>query len=573
MKRRYFLLAVGSATGTLLATDSCSSTASFISGTVPQPPNQAIALTARYAKTTIAGYTLHTRTYDGKTHGPIVETHPGQTLSFEIINELPANPPEKVPASALVPWYRNEMEAMGPARRRPHAYRLSTNIDKDNNPHGFNTTNLHVHGIQTVPHLFKPIGTSDPAAMMIEIEPGKRFRYDFPIPVDHPSGLFWYHPHKHGSSDVQISGGMAGLIVVRGAIDAVPEIAAAREIFMVVQTLDVNKSATDPHVYEREYKAYKTPAEGGYNDETDYTMMTVNGQGINWVNNDTGVNLPLGTPEFTMAPGEVVRLRLLNATGYYALALALPEFETWQIGFDGINLLEATKKDMSGTGVTLIDPNNVFDAPIQLASPANRIELLLKAPAKPGTYTLSSLATNGLSDRTKQPPKTALARFVVSGSPVTMQIPTSLPRPTREYPLIRDEEIVAKRTFAFQFAPSTRILDGFEFPINGELYEMSKCQTSVRAGTCEEWRIESADQVNAHPFHLHTNSFEVVAINDKPLDPVQIWDTFMLPQQTDGVNGSITIRIRFKQWRGKDVFHCHILTHEDTGMMQNFLIG
>ena len=362
MERRYFLLAVGSAAGTLLATDSCSSTGSFFSSPFPRPPNQAIALTARYAKTTIAGYTLRTRTYDGKTHGPIVETHPGQTLSFEIINDLPKNPPEKVPASALVPWYHNEMEAMGPSRRRPRKYRLSTDIDKDNNPHGFNTTNLHVHGIQTVPHLFKPIGTSDPAAMMLEIEPGKRFRYDFPIPPDHPSGLFWYHPHKHGSSDVQISGGMAGLIVVRGAIDAVPEIAAAREIFMVVQTLDVNESATDPHVYEREYKAYKTPAEGGYNDETEFTMMTVNGQGVNWIRQRYGRKRARETPEFAMAPGEVVRLRLLNGTGYYALALALPEFEPYQIGFDGINLLEATKKDMSGNGVTIVDPTNVFDA-------------------------------------------------------------------------------------------------------------------------------------------------------------------------------------------------------------------
>ena len=80
---------------------------------------------------------------------------------------------------------------------------------------------------------------------MIQVQPGQTYSYDFPIPPDHPSGLHWYHPHNHGSTDVQVSNGMAGLvIVVRGPIDQVPEIKAAREIFMVVQTLDVNPSKT-----------------------------------------------------------------------------------------------------------------------------------------------------------------------------------------------------------------------------------------------------------------------------------------------------------------------------------------
>jgi suppressor of ftsI len=573
MKRRHFIVTASSvAVGTLLATDSCSSSGSiFGANVVPPSPVAAHTLTVQYATTTISGYKMRTRTYNGRTHGPTIETRPGEILSFNVVNDLPKNPPEKVPKGrVLVPWYRDEMEAMS---RRPRRYRLSTVINVDNNPHGFNTTNLHVHGIQTVPHLFAPIGTSDPAAMMIEIEPGKSFRYDFPIPPDHPSGLYWYHPHKHGASDVQVTGGMAGLIVVRGPIDRVPEIAAAREIFMAVQTLDVNPSKSDPSLYEREYKAYKTPEQGGYDDETEFSMMTINGEGITWIDNVTGDYKPLGTPEWRVAPGEVVRLRILNGTGYYGLVLALPGFEAWQIGFDGVNLLEATEKDISGTGVTIVDPNNVLTSPVQLLSPANRVELLLRAPSTPGTYTLSSLATQGLTDRVKQPPKSDLARFVVAGTPVTMAIPTKLPVPRREYPSVQDDEIVAKRTFLFSFSPSTTILIGFEFPVNGELYEMSKCPTTVKVGTCEEWRIESSDVVNAHPFHLHTNSFEVVAINDVPVNPVQIWDTFMLPQQTDGKNGSITIRIRFKQWQGKDVFHCHILPHEDTGMMQNFLIG
>src|SRR5262249_41189347 len=128
--------------------------------------------------------------------------------------------------------------------------------------------------IQTTPHLFEPIGTSDPMAPMLGIEPGKQFHYQLPVPKDHPSGLHWYHPHHHGATDVQVSGGMAGLIVCRGPIDEVPEIAAARELFFVIQSIQVNPTKNRNH-YELEYEAYKPPNQGGYFVDTKYTMFTV----------------------------------------------------------------------------------------------------------------------------------------------------------------------------------------------------------------------------------------------------------------------------------------------------------
>ena len=141
---------------------------------------------------------------------------------------------------------------------------------------------------------------------MIQVLPGKTYRYDFPIPLDHPSGLHWYHPHNHGSTDVQVSNGMAGLIVVRGPIDEVPEIKAAREIFMVLQTLDVNYNKKTK-VYEREYVSFRSPQNGGYKFSTDFTMVTLNGEGINWVDNRPSdkVYKQLPLPQFNMAPREV----------------------------------------------------------------------------------------------------------------------------------------------------------------------------------------------------------------------------------------------------------------------------
>jgi suppressor of ftsI len=574
MNRRRFIvtgLSAG-AVGGMLVTDSCS-TSTNQNGPIPQPPSSHVyELTTRYATTNIKGYKLRTRTYNGRTIGPILETRPGVTLSIRVVNQLPPNPHAKPPDGAVrIPAPKDSMEAMDATFRG--GTKLSQHINRMNNPHGFNTTNLHVHGLQTIPHIFAPLGTSDPAAMMLQIYPGQSFLYNFPIPSDHPSGLHWYHPHKHGSTDVQVGGGMAGLIVVRGPIDAVPEIAAAREIFLVVQTLGVNPSATHPGTFDREYIAYKPPDQGGYSFGTQFTMITINGEGAYWVRNATSKEeakfTSLGVPEYHVQPGEVVRVRLLNGANRAPLLLVLPGFETWQIGFDGINTLGALPLDMSGTGVTEITPENLFTAPIQLAAQANRVELLLRAPKTEGTYTLSSLATREIFPAAGG--KFDVARFVVGGSAVKMSIPTGLPKPTREYPLIDEKEIVAHRRFVFGQGERRDLLTGFGFTVNGALYDEMVCPSQPRVGTCEQWLIVNETD-DVHPFHLHENSFQLFEINGKPVRPVEIWDTFAIPPKRNGKNGTLMIRVRFVQWTGKTVFHCHVLPHEDTGMMQNILM-
>lgn len=570
-RRRFIVTGISAAAvGATLASDACAGSSGGIPA--PAPPASAHRLVVQYAVHDVKGYKLRTRTYNGRTKAPTIETRPGETLVVQIVNRLPPNPPAKPPrAGVQIPVYRNEMEAMEPFVRGK--VEPADEIDRMNNPHGFNTTNLHVHGIQTVPHIFYPLGTSEAGAPMLTIDPGKSFTYTFPVPPDHPSGLHWYHPHKHGSTDVQVSGGMAGLLVVRGPIDDVPEIAAAREIFVAVQTLNVNPSKKNPNLYEREYLAYKTPADGGYWFATQYTMLTVNGEGAYWIRNATDTMppqlKPLGVPEYVVKPGEVVRLRILNATNSLPLLLALSGFDVWQIGFDGVNTLAPLHTDMSGTGVTKITPETLFSAPIQLAAQGSRIELLVRAPSKPGTYALASLASERLRPALGE--RFEVARLVVAGSPATMSLPATLPKPTREYPIIGDEEIVVRRTFLFGQGPRRDMLTGRGFTIDGVLYQEMLCPTRPKVGTCEEWRIENETD-DVHPFHLHENSFQLFAINDVPVRPVSIRDTFAIPQKLDGVNGSLTIRVRFKQWYGKTVFHCHAITHEDTGMMQNVLM-
>ena len=567
MKRRNFV--VGSAVaGTAIAYEACSAGSIL---TVPlNGPDY--TLTVGYATYSLGGFPMKTRTYNGSTVGPTIEVHPGQTLSVTIKNNLPPNPAVVVPSgeqTRIVPQYRNAHEMM--MGRPSGTQSVSGTIDPMNNPHDLNTTNLHVHGIQTTPHLFEPVGTSDPNSMMIAVTPGTTYHYALPVPADHPSGLFWYHPHHHGSTDVQVSGGMAGLIVVRGAIDQVPEIASMREIFVVVQNINVNLNPAT-NIYEYEPVPYASPAAGGYNDFPEFSMFTTNGQAIGWYNNNTGAGpTQLPVPQFQMRPGEIVRVRFLNGTNGFYLPLVLPGMTSYVIAWDGINLLAPVQTPMDYTGT--VTPANMQSVNAVLTSPANRLELLVEAPSTPGTYTLSSAAQNAFSVMF---PAMPIAQFVVSGNPVSMTIPAALPTPTREYPLIADSEIVNRRTLTFnqsvtQPAGFEINLTGFWVWIGNAQYDEMRIDQTVTAGTAEEWTVLNPTSC-AHPFHLHVNSFQVTQINGAAVTP-QFYDTFNVPPGTTGSPGSITFRVRFKEFRGKAVYHCHILPHEDTGMMNNLQIS
>jgi FtsP/CotA-like multicopper oxidase with cupredoxin domain len=422
---------------------------------------------------------------------------------------------------------------------------------------------------------------------MIAIEPGQRRTYNLPVPVDQPSGLYWYHPHHHGATDVQVSGGMAGLIVVRGPIDQVPEIAAAREIFMVVQSINVNPGTDGVYEYEPvAYQPQSNPA--AYSGETNFTMMTVNGQGVLWIDNTSANNMTvagtqLALPQFQMQPGEVVRLRLLNGTNGWYLPLLLPGMNCHLIAFDGVNLAAPVAATFNFTGTVTQFNLSADGTDVLSTAPGNRIEMLVQAPATPGVYTLAVAPQSGIEAGSAG---FNLAQFVVTGAPVTMSIPATLPAPTRD-PFIADSEITMRRTIVFhetvdQPAGFATLLTGFYPYVNDALFDESTINYNFTLGAAEEWTIVNQTSCG-HPFHIHVNSYELTAINGVALAVPEIWDTFMIPpaqatqtgSQFDGYTpqGSITIRIRFKEWTGKSVFHCHILNHEDTGMMNNFLIS
>ena len=107
--------------------------------------------------------------------------------------------------------------------------------------------------------------------------------------------------------------------------------------------------------------------------------------------------------------------------------------------------------------------------------------------------------------------------------------------------------------------------------INNALYDERSVQAVVDRNSIEEWHLSIPDAnhggTEGHPFHVHVNSFEVISIKGEKQPPGTIQDTIWIE-----ANSEVVIRMKFRQWAGKSVYHCHILPHEDTGMMQNFLI-
>jgi suppressor of ftsI len=364
-------------------------------------------------------------------------------------------------------------------------------------------TNLHVHGLHV-----SPSDNSD--NIFLTVKAGESFQYEYQIPENHPAGLYWYHPHLHGRATNQVFGGMAGAIIVEGDIDALPGIAGVPERLLMLQATQLDQDGNVINILD-------TPP--GPSQQKNYLRM-VNGQ-LN--------------PTMTMRPGETQRWRIANATANVFYRLHLDGHQLHQIAKDGHTLNETWSRDEI------------------VLSPGERAEVLIQAgPA--GSYALRTLpiATgfNTAKDAT-------LATLVVDGDAVTPQ-----PLPTTLLPLedLSTAQIDQNRRITFQFGPPINPPQTI-FWIDHQVFDANRDDQTVHLNTTEEWVIRNASST-WHPFHIHINDYQVVAVNGKPVPVRYSEDTTLVPPF-----GEITMRTRYLDFPGRWVFHCHILLHEDHGMM------
>ena len=445
-------------------------------------------LRMRYAYKDIGGYRLYMRMYEGTLPGPTLRVKPGDVLRIKLINDMP---PNRDPSPA------------------DHSL-----------PHHFNTTNLHSHGLHV-----SPSGISD--NVMRIMEPGESYDIEIAIPSDHIPGTNWYHPHAHGSADVQIASGAVGALIIEGDFADVPEIVAAEERLLVL-----TEAVFDEFGMIEDF--------GTLFPETAARFFAVNG---------------VREPTITMRPGEVQRWRILHAGWQDDMFMELEGHALNGIARDGIPLARM------GQSVPR-KPDQPTDYPnAMLIAPGQRLDVLVQA-GEPGTYMFRAVPY----DQGYPSPTGPIARVVVAGDPLPMSLPAKLPAPLEK--LISDEEITGTRVIKFgeiRIDGPTEFWRTFRFTVDGKTFDPNRVDQRVRLGAVEEWTVinDQPQDPEDHVFHIHTNDMLLTKINGEALaEP--IWtDTAILPRQ-----GSITFRSRFLDFTGKFMLHCHMMNHEDLGMMQ-----
>ena len=375
-------------------------------------------------------------------------------------------------------------------------------------------TNLHYHGLH-----ISPGGTADD--VFLEIPQGESFDYSFRLPANHPAGLFWVHPHLHGMAARQVSLGLAMPFVVRGEVDGIREVAAAREYFLVLQDfeLDANGRPIEPGM-----SASMLGREG--------SLITVSGQ---------------RNPRYEIEQDGLIRLRFLNASASRFYRLRLEEHPMHVIATDG---------------GPLAAPQSVEEL---LMAPGERRDVLIQGTRERGTYRLTNLpydrGSAGMMGGAGNATPVDLATFVYQGRdqrqlriPQTLVNVPALPAGTvqRTFELTDAMGMIAGRGM------------GMRFRINGREFEETRIDTRVRLGAVEEWEYRNATTMD-HPMHIHTNSFQVVNTDGQT---ERAWRDIVVVK----ARSRARIRIRFEEFAGESVQHCHILDHEDLGMMATILI-
>jgi FtsP/CotA-like multicopper oxidase with cupredoxin domain len=418
-------------------------------------------------------------------------------------------------------------------------------------------------------------------------------------------GTQWYHAHKHGSTTIDVSNGMSGVFIIEGAYDD-----ALNAFYNKVP----DWTRTQPTIFVNQI-------DGTPNMEMASAGRTDKGQ-------DFSVNGRL-QPKIHMYPNEVQMWRIVNSSPRSAMYLpSLPAgFEWRQLAQDGVQLAP-DNYDASGKKPLTIASGNRVD--LLVKAPAQALAAPVALTVEPNVASAEiTIVPDAAAIRYPTAPPVAVPLFWldVSGSGPAMDlIPSSK---LGAFPLyltdITDTEIKDRKTLTFLTGgPQTK----HQQTINGKQFsetDQSNWQKVDRINTAEEWKIvnNTVFQPIDHPFHIHINPFQVTEVFnpnqvvtlsdgtsayefvfDKALlkDPAQQclldltkpdtwapchqgppaahhvwWDVFPMPSgravlAADGktkvtVGGYFKMRTRFDDFKGTFVLHCHILAHEDRGMM------
>ncbi|MEO8838766.1 MAG: multicopper oxidase domain-containing protein, partial [Herbaspirillum sp.] len=448
------------------------------------------------------------RSFNGHYMAPTLILNVGDTLRIKLNNDLPAN----VGGQSALKYLNHQ-----------------------------NSTNLHFHGLHVDPKEIRPGVYGDYVVDLPEagVVPGASRQHEIHIPLDHTNGIYWYHPHLHGSSNVQVSSGMFGAILIRDPNDHFISSPDIRERVMFVHKLNLTADGKTESFYDSVRAAT--------------SAFLINGA---------------YQPTIVLRPGEVQNWHFVNSSSFFPFNPVLDGHTLWHYAKDG-NVFDHKFKPINRETSTQFGnqqwPGNAI-------YPGGRHSVVIKASTVPGTYYLrAALAPSSESK------EEIVARIVVEGMPIATALPSAadLPRYTDHIP-ITDEELAEgggkTRSLVLAilasdssnlnlpipageewFVPEGDGLDDFKnlvfasgtfgsklSPFQSDLTVTQK----VALKAVEEWTIYNMNAY-PHPFHIHVNDSYVIKVNGEAVTP--FWaDTIPLaPYGTENKPTSVTFRMRF----------------------------
>ena len=377
-------------------------------------------------------------------------------------------------------------------------------------------TNLHFHGLHVTPRERSPFGDS----VLVELPNGKS-RFRFRIPPDHDQGTFWYHAHLHTCTDDQVFRGLAGLLLVGDSRRDLPRRfrgVPTRSLALKDVQAELSDSGrwqiTDDH-------GWQYP-----------THRTVNG---------------LVDPNIGIRPGETQLWRLANVSS--------------AVWYD-VALVDGSNGERDPLTVVAQDGNSLRRAVSRqslVIAPGRRFDVLVRGPES-GERVLKTLAFD--QGRLVFPEDT-LATVRVGGAPApAIATPGRLTADAQRFPRRRGP--TRRFTFDIDFRPPSP--NPPLFTINDAVFDEDVADATPVLGTTERWIIYNKSG-EYHPFHIHQDDFRVVDAGGGPPTLPGDQDVVPLPPGTPDNPSRVVIDMPFTDYGGNFVFHCHILDHEDGGMM------
>jgi len=369
-------------------------------------------------------------------------------------------------------------------------------------------TTLHWHGLPV------PADQDGNPAQMVA--PGASRVYRFTIPIE-TEGLYWYHPHPHQLSSEQVFRGLAGAIRVTSAHDP---LAALPQRVLMVTDLKLNRDAT---IAENDAADWMNGREGQF--------VLVNGQ---------------RQPRLAFSATGRERWRILNASNARYLRVQLPGHGYTLVGTDG-GLLSTPQKGLRE----------------YLLAPAQRIDVVVEAGGSRAASLIAGAYDRGKMGPVAKPTAVPLldVEFGAEHAPLA-----AIPATLRQLPdlgkITAHKQVVM--TEAMAMGAATGGAHPMAFLLNGRSFDMQRVDLVSRVGAVEQWEIVNRSDMD-HPFHIHGTQFTVL---ERELHGHIERSAYPALHDTVNLKSGETVRIKLMQaLPGRRMYHCHVLEHEDQGMM------